>query len=133
MTMYKRVTLAAFAVVVFATMAAGLSLAGDPARHVVADQEIQAQIDRQAGQATADREAIQTMLQRPEVRRIAGTAGLSLERANAAAAVLSGPSLQNLAAQARLVNSGLAGGDSTVVISATALIIILLLIILIAR
>ena len=133
MTMYKRLALAIFALVVIAVGAAGASLAGEPQRHVVGGNDIQARIDQQVGQADADRQAIQTMLQRADVRRIAGTAGLNLERASAAAAVLSGPSLATLAAQAREVNAGLVGGSETIVISATALIIILLIIILLAR
>jgi hypothetical protein len=133
MTMYKRLVLVGFALVVVALAAAGTSMAGEPVRHVVGTTDIQAQIDRQAGQADADREAIQVMLRRADVRQVAGTAGLDLERASAAASVLSGPSLEQLAAQARVVNASLVGGDSTVVISATALIIILLLVILLTR
>jgi hypothetical protein len=133
MTMYKRFVLAALAAVVIAVGAAGGSLAGEPQRHVVGDNEIQARIDQQIGRADADRQAIQTMLQRADVRRIAGSAGLDVERASAAAAVLSGPSLETLAAQARTVNAGLVGGDSTIVISATALIIILLILILLSH
>jgi hypothetical protein len=133
MKTYQRFSLAVFAVIMVAVCAAGVSLAVETQRHVVGESEVQARIDQQIGQAGADRQAIQTMLQREEVRQIAGSAGLDLERASAAAAVLSGPTLETLAAQARAVNADLAGGDSTIVISATALIIILLLIILIAR
>jgi hypothetical protein len=129
MTMYKRLALAVLAVAVIAVSMAGASLAAEPQRHVVGGSDIQARIDQQVGQADADRQAIQTMLQRADVRRIAGSAGLDLERASVAAAVLSGPSLVELAAQAREVNAGLVGGDGTIVISATALIIILLLVI----
>lgn len=133
MALYKRFALAVFAMVVIAVGAAGVSLAGEPQRHVIGDNEIQATIDQQAGQADADRLAIQTLLQRAEVRQIAGSAGLDLKRAGAAAAVLSGPSLVNLAAQAREINASLAGGDDKIVISATALIIILLVLILLLR
>ena len=133
MTVYKRFALAVLAVVVMAVGAAGTSLAGEPQRHVVGENEIQARIDQQIGQADADRQAIQTMLQRADVRRIAGSAGLNLERASAAAAVLSGPSLEKLAAQAREVNAGLAGGDEKIVISVTTVIIILLILILLLR
>ncbi len=133
MTLYKRLTLAALALVVITVGVAGADPAGGPQRHVVGENEIQAKIDQQLGQADADRQAIQTMLQREDVRRIAGSVGLDLERASAAAAVLSGPSLEKLAAQAREVNAGLVGGDSKIVISATALIIILLIIILVAH
>lgn len=128
MTTYKRLALAFFAVVALGT--AGASLAGEPQLHVVGANEIQARIDQQIGTADADRQAIQVLLQREDVRRIAGSAGLDLERASAAAAVLSGSSLETLAAQARDLNAALAGGDSTVVISTTAIIIILLVLIL---
>jgi hypothetical protein len=133
MTMYKKLALAGLAAIVIAIGAAGASVAGEPQHQVISQTEIQARIDQQVNQADADRQAIQTMLQRPEVRRIAGSAGLDLERASAAAGVLSGPSLVTLATQARAVNAGLAGGSETVVISATALIIILLIVIILAR
>ena len=133
MTGYRRLILAIFAAALIAVGAAGASLASGPQGHVVGDNEIQARIDQQIGQANADRQAIQMMLQRPEVRQIAGAAGLDLERASAAAAVLSGPALEKLAAQAREVNAGLAGGDSKIIISATTLIIILLILILLAN
>jgi hypothetical protein len=133
MTMYKRFVLAVLAVAVIAVGTAGAIPAGEPQRHVVGENEIQARIDQQISRTDADRQAIQTMLQREDVRQLAGAAGLDLERASAAAAVLSGPSLDKLAAQARAINGDLTGGDSTVVISATALIIILLILILLAH
>ncbi len=118
---------------VFAGGAAAADPAADQPRHVVGDHEILVMIDQQIDQADADRQVIQVMLQREDVRRVAGAAGLDLERASAAAAVLSGTSLASLAAQARTVNDGLAGGDGNVVISTTAIIIILLLLILISN
>ena len=133
MVVYKRFAQALLAVVLIAIGTTGASLAGELERHVIAENEIQARIDQQISQVDADRQAIQIMLQREDVRQIAGSAGLDLERASAAASVLSGPSLENLAAQAREVNAGLAGGDSKIIISATALIIILLIIIIVAR
>ena len=132
MVVYKRFAQALLAVVLIAIGTTGASLAGELERHVIAENEIQARIDQQISQVDADRQAIQIMLQREDVRQIAGSAGLDLERASAAAAVLSGPSLEKLAAQAREVNAALAGGDSKIVISATALIIILLIIIILA-
>jgi hypothetical protein len=73
------------------------------------------------------------MLQRADVAQVAGAAGLDLGRASDAVAVLSGPELAKLAAQAREVNAGLVGGDSNVVLSTTAIIIILLILILILK
>ena len=133
MTLYKRLALAALAVAVIAVGATGASPADEPQRHVVAVSEIQSRIDQQISQADADRLAIQTLLQREEVRQIAGAAGLDLERASAAAAVLSGSSLAQLSAQAREVNANLAGGDTKIIISATLVIIILLILILLAN
>ena len=137
MSDYRKFALAVLAIVaVGATFivlvggAAGATLATEPQRHVVDASEIQARIDQQVGQSEADRQAIQAMLQRPAVRRIAESAGLDLRRANAAAAVLSGPALEELAAQARIVDAGLVGGDEKIVLSMTAVIVILLILIL---
>jgi hypothetical protein len=107
-------------------------LAEEPARHVVGESEIQTRIDQQVDRADADRKAIQILLQREDVRRIAGSAGLDLERASAVAAVLSGPELEKLAACARDIDAGLIGGDKSIVISATTLIIILLIILIVS-
>jgi|SRR5687768_848887 len=79
----------------------------------------------------ADRDAIQSLLRRAEVREVAGKAGLSLEKASAAVATLEGSELAQLAAQARQANNDLAGGASTLVISTTTIIIILLIVLLI--
>jgi hypothetical protein len=134
MKTYKRFLLALLAAVVVSVGVAGANPASEPPqRHVVGANEIQARIDQQAAKTDADRQAIQIMMQRKEVRQVAGAAGLDLERASAAAAVLSGPALEKLAAQAREVNASLTGGDTTIILSATAIIIILLLVILIAR
>jgi hypothetical protein len=133
MTTYKRLILTALAVVATIGGQSGTTLASELQRHVAAPDEIQARIDQQIDTAAADRQAIQTMLQQDDVRRIAGTAGLDIERASAAVQVLSGSSLANLAAQARTVNADLVGGSDTIVISATTLIIILLVIIIVAN
>ena len=79
----------------------------------------------------ADRDAIQSLLRRAEVREVAGKAGLSLDKASAAVATLQGSELAQLAAQARQVNNDLAGGASTVVISTTTILIVLLIILIV--
>jgi hypothetical protein len=98
--------------------------------HVVTEGEIQAGIDQSIHSEAADRQAIRDLLARPEVRRIAGHAGLSLTRANDAIPTLSGPELQRLAAQAREVNSQALAGDR-ISMNSTTLIIILLIVVLI--
>lgn len=132
MTTYKRFALTALAAVVMTGGVSGTSLAEEPQRHVTAENEIQSRIDQQVEAAAADRQAIETMLQRADVRRIADSAGLDIERASAAVQVLSGSALQRLAAQARTVSDDLVGGSDTVVISATTLLIILLVILIVA-
>lgn len=133
MSMYKRIAwgMLVAAVVAFGTL--GTAQAAGTGRHVIGDLEILSRIDQQCDQASADRQVIQTLLERKDVELIAGSVGVNLERARTSAAVLSGPKLEKLAQQAREVNARLAGGDEKVVISATALIIILLIIILIAN
>ncbi len=126
-------TIAAISVVCFAfvTDAAGSNQTAQPQQTVVSDRDIQAAIDAKIDQANADRQAIQVMLQREDVRQVAGAAGLDLKRASAAAAVLSGSSLEMLAAQARTVNEGgIVGGDERIVFTTTGIIIILLILIL---
>lgn len=138
---YRRFTLLALVIAaigavffLFATSAAWADQTAGPQQTVVGDREIQAAIDGQIDQAAADRQAILTMLQREDVRQVAGSAGLDLERAGAAAAILSGSSLETLAAQARAINEGgLVGGDGNVVITSTGLIIILLILILLVH
>lgn len=110
--------------------AAGADPAVAPPQHVVGELGIQAAIDRSLVQADADREAIVAMLQREDVRRIAGAAGLDLERASAAAATMSGPALERMADQARALDNDLVGGEGRVVMTTTAIIIILLILIL---
>jgi len=91
------------------------------------DKAVQERVSRDQ----ADRDAIQSLLRRTEVREVAGKAGLSLDRAVAAASTLQGDDLRQLAEQARQVDNNLAWGASTIVISTTTIIIVLLIVILI--
>ena len=78
----------------------------------------------------ADREAVRTLLNRAEVRDMAGKAGLSVDKALTALSTLQGDDLRQIAQQARQVDDQIAGGASTIVISTTTIIIVLLLVIL---
>ena len=99
--------------------------------HVINKAALDKAVQARVAQDQADREAINALLSRPEVREVAAKAGLSLEKASAAVSTLQGSDLRDVASQARQVNNELAGGASTVVISTTTIIIILLLVILI--
>ena len=99
--------------------------------HVIGKSALDSAVQQRVSQEQADRDAIRALLQRGEVRDIADKAGLSLAKAEAAVATLSGEDLHELATPARQVQNDLAGGASTVVISTTTIIIVLLIIILI--
>ena len=124
MTVLRR-TLAVCLAVLF--MAPAVNAQSNVISKAALDQAVQQRVARDQ----ADREAIRSLLQREEVKEIAGNAGLSLEKAVAAVSVLDGEQLQQLADTSRQIDSQLAGGASTVVISTTTIIIVLLLVLLI--
>jgi len=111
---------------------AGLATAAQAQPGAVGADEIQARLDHSAQQAEADRRSVQDLLEREDVRRIAAAAGLDINRAAAAASVLSGDALASIAAQVRTVPTDLAGGSDSIVMPATTVIIVLLVIILVA-
>ncbi|HEY2434597.1 MAG TPA: hypothetical protein VGI12_18130 [Vicinamibacterales bacterium] len=98
--------------------------------HVVKQSTLDQAVQQRVSQDQADRDAIRTFLHNPAVEDVAGKAGLSVNKAEAAVSTLQGDELRQAASQARAVNDQLAGG-STVVISTWTIIIILLIIVLI--
>lgn len=99
--------------------------------NVIGKSALDKAVQERVASDQADRDAIQSLLGRAEVREVAGKAGLSLDKASAAVATLDGTELAQLAAQARQVSNDLAGGASTVVISTTTILIVLLVVLLI--
>jgi hypothetical protein len=99
--------------------------------HAAPTSALDAAVQEHVASSAADRDAVLRLLSRPEVRAIAGDAGLDLRRVERAAVTLEGRTLTELAAQARQVEQALAGGQSRVTISTTAIIIALLVLILI--
>ena len=99
--------------------------------HVIGKSALSQAVQERVSQDQADRDAIRSLLHRPEVKQIAAQAGLSLHKAEAAVSMLNGQDLRDLAAQSRQVQNDLAGGASNIVISTTTIIIVLLIIILI--
>lgn len=100
--------------------------------HVLTAPELQSQIDQKIHSETADRQALRDLLARPDVRRVAGKAGLDLQHADAAIGVLSGPELSRLAAQARQANAQLVGGETITMTWTMVIIIVVALVVLIA-
>ena len=99
--------------------------------HVIGKSTLDQAVQQRVTREQADREVILSLLQRAEVREVAGKAGLSLDKAQTAVSTLQGADLQQAASQARQVQNDLAGGASTIVISTTTVIIVLLLVLLI--
>ncbi len=100
--------------------------------HVIGKSALDNAVQERVNREQADREAILSLLQRAEVREIAGKAGLSLDKAPAAVSTLQGAELAQAAAQARQVQNDLAGGASVMVTTTTIIIILILIIVIIA-
>jgi len=124
MQMFRRVLCATLAVMLTAPSAWAQQT------HVIDKSALDQAVQRRVGQDQADRDAIRTFLQNPQVKSVAAKAGLSVEKAEKAVSTLQGDELRQAAGQARAVNQDLAGG-ATVVITTTTIIIILLLVIII--
>jgi hypothetical protein len=99
--------------------------------HTASQAALDAALQQHVNTSTADRDTVLRLLERDEVKKVAGEAGLDLRRAASGVATLEGQDLATVAAQARQVERSLAGGQSTITISTTVIIIALLIIILI--
>jgi hypothetical protein len=87
-----------------------------------------------ADSENAQRALVRRVLVREDVREMAGRMGLSVERADAAVATLSGAELTVLAEHANTIETqALAGGANTIVISTTTLLLVLIVVILLVR
>jgi len=124
MNMCRRILSVCLAVLMIAPVAAAQE-------HVIGRAALDKMIQDRLNREQADRDVILSLLQRQDVRDIAASAGLSIEKAQTAVTMLHGTTLQQAAEQARQVQDNLAGGASTVTISTTTIIIVLLLVILI--
>jgi hypothetical protein len=98
--------------------------------HVISKSALDQAVQERVSREQADRDVILSLLQRQDVRDIAGKAGLSIDQARAGISLLQGTDLAQAAEQARVVQDSLAGGGN-VTVSTTTIIIVLLLLILI--
>jgi hypothetical protein len=92
--------------------------------------ELNAAVMAKTAEVEQQRTEVRQLLARPEVARVAATAGLDLERAQGAAGTLSATEVQRIAPMARTVNAHIAAGQ-VLTITTTTIIIVLLLLILI--
>jgi hypothetical protein len=99
--------------------------------HTASQAALDAALQQHTSTSTVDRQLVLRLLERDDVKKVAGEAGLDLRRAASVVATLDGQDLATVAAQARQVERSLAGGQSTITISTTVIIIALLIIILV--
>jgi len=98
--------------------------------HVASQAALDAAIQQHVDDTAAQRTAVLRVLNRDEVKTVAGRVGIDLTTAATAVKTMQGQELAAAATQAQQVEQALAGGASTVVISTTTIIIALLVIIL---
>ena len=98
--------------------------------HAATQSAMDAAVQRHVGSTASDREDVLRVLNLPQVKAVAGQAGLDLRTATTAVATLDGDDLKAASAQARQVEQALAGGQSRIVLSTTVIIIALLVLIL---
>jgi hypothetical protein len=115
---------------VLVTIAAGTASAAQQ-QHIINPAQLSAAMAEHTAAQDADRTAIREALARPEVRSVAATMGVDVERLTGAVGTMNATELAEAAGAARQVNDQLVGGASTVVISTTTIIIALLVVILI--
>ena len=121
----------AASVVVFSLLWSSSALAQQ--RHVVDRADLRQAIASQAVTDQQNRDAVMGVLQRSQVRELAGRLGLDVTRAENAVSTLDSAELANLAESARTADVQLAGGSNTIVISTTTLLLIIIIVILVAR
>ena len=98
--------------------------------HTVSQSAIDAALQQHVSAADAERQRILGLLEREEIRTVAGQAGIDLRQVTGAVTAMSAQELAQVAAQAAQVEQVLTGGQSRVVISTTMIIIGLLVLIL---
>ncbi len=98
--------------------------------HTAPQSALEAAVQQHVATASADREAVLRVLDRSEVKAVADSVGIDLRRATSAVSTLDGDELARVAAQARAVDTALAGG-ATIVVTTTMIIVALLVLILI--
>jgi hypothetical protein len=101
--------------------------------HVVDPAAMSRAVAEKVDQDNTHREVVLRVLNRADVREVAGRMGLSVEHAESAVATLDGEELSQLAGYADGVETSLAGGANVVVISVTTLLLLLILIVLIVK
>jgi hypothetical protein len=112
-------------------MVASAPAAANGQHHVIDAGQLAATVAERAAADDRDRAAIREALARAEVRDVASTIGVDLDRIAESAQTLSGSDLERAANAARQVNDRLVGGASVTLSTTTIIIALLVLILLI--
>lgn len=107
-----------------------LAHSADSVASLATQTDLDDAIVRTLSQEDAARSTITTLLQRPDVRSLAESRGLDVQRAEAAVSTLQGDELQELSTLAANANAQLAGGDQVITISLVTLLLIVIIVIL---
>jgi hypothetical protein len=99
---------------------------------VVSRSDIDNAMAAEARAQDLQRQRIRSLLDRPEVRELAGDLGLDLAGATEAVATLDGSELATLEAHAAALDDVLSGGASTITIGLVPLLLIVIIVILLA-
>ena len=116
---YLRMRTPTTVLAILLTLAAAAPRLHAQSPHVASQAALDAAIQQHLDQTGAQREAVLRVLDRDEVKAVAGRAGIDLTTAATAVASMQGEQLAAAAAQAAQVEQALAGGQSKVVISTT--------------
>ena len=100
-------------------------------RHAISPSALAQAVAGDVAARDADRATIREALARPQVRELATTMGVDLDRVDASIDTLNPEGLTRTAKAADEVNRALVGGASTVVISTTTIILVLVIVILV--
>ncbi len=99
--------------------------------HAVSPSLLDAAVQRHLQSTDADRQMVQNLLNRADVRAVAEGAGIDIRSVTSAVRTMDPANLADAASQARVVDQALAGGQSKITVNTTYVIIGLLLLILI--
>jgi len=99
--------------------------------HILSPSQLSEAMAMKVASRDADRASVREALARPEVKNVAASMGVDMNRLAASVDTLDAADLGQAASTARQINQQLVGGDSTVTLSTTTIIIALLILILI--
>jgi len=120
------------AVTLILSLTMGSQARAQESRVVVDRTAIEQALTARSQADDASRASIRSLLDRDEVKAMAGDLGLDLRRADSAISTLQGSDLARVADRAAIANDLLEGGAQTIQISLVSLLLIVIIIILLA-